>query len=276
MIHCWIDLKETYGLMGGKLECICTDYPWDAPNVPWRRPAVIIVPGGGYAMTSRREAEPIANAFLARGYQTFILWYLCAPQGAAYPEQLLELGCAVDYVKKHANEYSVNEKEVFAVGFSAGGHLTANLAVESGVVFQTLQREIDAKPTAVGLSYPVITAKEKYQGTHKNLLHSYPQAEQEELLEKLNLDEAVSPQTAPCFIWTTAEDALVPAENSMRFALALSKNRVAYELHIYPFGAHGGATGDFEINPYNELTARNRRWIDDCNAFFRYFVEEKF
>lgn len=276
MKHCLIDLKETYGLQGGKLECICMDYPWDTQNVAWRRPAVVVVPGGGYAMTSRREAEPIANAFLARGYQTFILWYLCAPQGAAYPEQLLELGCAVDYIKKHATDYGVNASEVFAVGFSAGGHLVANLAVESDYVSKLLQKDVDAKPTAVGLSYPVITAEEKYQGTHKNLLHVYSQAQQEELLNKLNLDKSVTPQTPPCFIWTTATDNVVPAENSMRFAMALSRNQVQYELHVYPFGAHGGSTCDFEINPRDERTIRNRRWLDDCDGFFRYFVEEQF
>ena len=32
------------------------------------RPAILILPGGGYAMTSDREAEPVALQFLAKGF----------------------------------------------------------------------------------------------------------------------------------------------------------------------------------------------------------------
>ena len=35
-----------------------------------KRPVVVICPGGGYSMTSDREAEPIAMQYLAKGYHT--------------------------------------------------------------------------------------------------------------------------------------------------------------------------------------------------------------
>ena len=35
-----------------------------------KRPVVVICPGGGYAMTSDREAEPIVMQYLAKGYHT--------------------------------------------------------------------------------------------------------------------------------------------------------------------------------------------------------------
>ena len=40
-----------------------------------RRPAVVICPGGGYGMTSDREAEPVALKFLEKGFQCFVLRY---------------------------------------------------------------------------------------------------------------------------------------------------------------------------------------------------------
>lgn len=276
MINEKIYLQEEYGLQGGELETICMEYPWDAQNVAWRRPAVVVVPGGAYSMVSKREAEPIANAFLARGFQTFVLTYLCQPQGAAYPEQLMELGCAVDYVKKHAEKYGVNPEEIFVVGFSAGGHLACNLAVDYASVSEKVGREIDAKPTAAGLAYPVISNRYGYAGTHENLLYPYTEEAKEELLKVLNLDEVVTEQTVPCFLWTTACDALVPAENTLQFALALAKHNVPYEVHIYPFGAHGGANCSFEINPQEAFLRRNAKWLDDCSAFFRIFCEEQY
>ena len=41
------------------------------------RPAILILPGGGYAWCSSREADPVAMQFLQAGYNVFILTYTC-------------------------------------------------------------------------------------------------------------------------------------------------------------------------------------------------------
>lgn len=46
-----------------------------------RRPAMLVIPGGGYAMCSDREADPVALAYLKAGYQAFVLRYTCTPKG---------------------------------------------------------------------------------------------------------------------------------------------------------------------------------------------------
>lgn len=274
-----VDLKEEYGLQGGTLTTMTVDFPWDlkehSPN--WKRPALIVVPGGGYGFVSRREGTPVAMDFLSRGFQTFVLDYTCGGEnGASYPEQLFELACAVDYVKKHADEFGVNAEEVFAVGFSAGGHLTGNLAVEWQTVSQKLGREIDCKPTAVGLSYPVISSINGHAGSYEYLLYGYTEEAKKELLKTLNLDEAVSAQTPPAFIWATADDDCVPADNALRYALALAKRGIAYELHIYRSGAHGLSVANKEINFPNPDLHRIRNWVDDCATFFRFYTKEPF
>ena len=203
-----VNLQSEYSfLKGGDLECLLMDFPWDGENtIGWKRPALIVVPGGGYGSCSRREGAPIASAFFARGFQTFILRYITDGDKARYPEQLIELAAAVDYVKKHAQEFDVNEQEVFVVGFSAGGHLTANLAVEYANVETLSGIALDCKPTAVGLSYPVISNNYGHQGSYQNLLRGYSDEEKQELLKKLNLDQLVTETTPPAFSWTTATD----------------------------------------------------------------------
>ncbi len=273
-----IDLKKEYGLQGGTLSCLAIDYPWDGEiNPNWKRPAVIVVPGGGYGNVSKREAEPVATAFLAKGFQTFILTYeIGGENGFSYPEQLLEAACAVDYVKKHAQEFSVNPDEVFVVGFSAGGHLTGNLAVEYASVSEKLGKEVDCKPTGVGLCYPVVSKINGHQGSYEYLLYGYSDEAKAELLKTLNLNEAVTKDTPPAFLWATATDGCVPADNALRYALACAKCGVAYELHIYPQGQHGLSTGSREINvPADELD-RVCAWVDDCVKFFRLYIQEKF
>ena len=40
-----------------------------------RRPAVVVVPGGGYSHLGEREMETIAMRFMAHGYNAFVVRY---------------------------------------------------------------------------------------------------------------------------------------------------------------------------------------------------------
>lgn len=272
-----IALKELYGTEGGELECLLAEAPYDQPSPEWRRPAVVVVPGGGYSMVSKREGEPVASRFFAKGYQVFILTYLCQPDGVRYPEQLTELAAAVDYVKKNAAEMKVNPEEIFVVGFSAGGHLAADLAVEWPCVGQKTGLDLDCRPKAVGLGYPVISYRCKHEGSFVNLLSGYTEEAKAQLCKELSLDERVTKDTPPAFLWTTVEDSCVPVENTLYFALALNKNEIPYELHIYPKGDHGLSACDWEVNPScAPFLRKNAQWTDDCADFFRSFCVEKF
>lgn len=274
-----LDLKEEYGLKGGVVRSYITQKSWSVVE-NWRRPAVIVVPGGGYSNVSERESECVAVEFLARGFHAFVLNYTVGGEnGMSYPEQLIELGATVDYVRKHAEELTVNPDEIFVVGFSAGGHLTGNLAVDYQNVSALANMPLDCKPTAVGLCYPVIT-EEGHKGSFRNLLYGYSDEEKAELTKKLELHTQVTETTPPAFVWTTAEDTSVPpAKNALPYVMALAEKGVDYELHIYPRLAHGRSTGHLDINPVNGNENDYKRitaWMDDCASFFRMYIQEKF
>ena len=266
-----VSLQEEYGF-GGYLDCMALDYPFDV-EMEWSRPAVIIVPGGGYGMTSKREGEIVAAEFFARGFQAFVLWYEVRSDGASYPRQFLQLASAVDYVKKHAKEFSVKKDSVFAIGFSAGGHLVGSLATGYQDASKIAGKPLDGKPTAVGLCYPVINYEVGHAETFDNVLNGYEGEEREQLIKRLSLDEAVSDLTPPAFIYTTAEDSVVDSRNSLYYAMALAKRKIPYELHVYPQGEHGASTGSVEI--CNEMPHYKRisAWVDDCTSFFNLFVK---
>ena len=65
------------------------------------RPSVLVIPGGGYEMTSDREAEPIAMQFLAAGFNAFVLRYSVKP--SVFPVALLEAADAMKMIREHAD-----------------------------------------------------------------------------------------------------------------------------------------------------------------------------
>ena len=204
-----------------------------------KRPVVLICPGGGYAMTSDREAEALAVKFLAMGYHAAILRYSVAP--ARFPEALLQLATAVALLRENAEKWHIDENKIVVQGSSAGGHLAASLGVFWNKPFVAEALGMESKvfrPNGLMLSYPVITSGEKsHQGSFENVLGE--QYADEEKRRFLSLEYNVSRDTPPTFLWHTAPDDTVPVENSLLFFQALHALDIPAELHIYPVGGHG-------------------------------------
>lgn len=203
-----------------------------------KTPLVLICPGGGYAMTSNREAEPIALQFNSMGYQAAVLRYSCAP--AVYPTALCEVAQSVKLIREHAEDWNVDAEKIIVMGFSAGGHLAASYGVFWNESWLTEKMQCDKqllKPNGLVLCYPVISSKEEiaHQDSIKNLLgESYP-----EMKEQVSLEDKVGKHTPKTFLWNTFTDPVVPFWNSFRFAEALGKAGVPMEYHLYPQGGHG-------------------------------------
>lgn len=203
-----------------------------------RRPMIVICPGGGYEMTSDREAEPVAFKFIAAGYNVAIIRYSVAP--VRYPNQLLQVSAAIAIVRRRAEEWNTDSEKIVVCGFSAGGHLAASVGVlwQEEFIRDTLKlKHGENKPNAMLLAYPVISSGEyAHRGSFDNLLGP---DESQELSYYLSLENRVSSDTPPTFLWHTADDDCVPCENSLMFAAALKRNNVSLELHIYRSGCHG-------------------------------------
>lgn len=203
-----------------------------------RRGAVLICPGGGYRLTSEREAEPVAMQFNAAGFHAFVLYYSVAPK--KHPQPLLDVSRAMCIIREHANEWNIDAEKIAVCGFSAGGHLAASLGVHWEKPYLKDIQGITIgmnRPDALILCYPVITSGQfAHRGSFENLLGSDPD---KALLDEMSLEHQISEKTPPAFIWHTFDDKSVPVENSLLFAQQMRKNNVPFELHIYPEGPHG-------------------------------------
>ena len=215
-----------------------------------RRPAVLILPGGAYAWTSPREAEPVALRFAARGYAAFVLDYSCAP--LCFPVSLREAAMAMLYIRRHAAEYQIDPAMVAALGFSAGGHLCGTLGMlYDAPELADLAPGADIRPDALVLCYPVAAARGR---THDESFVNLTGGDAA-LRARLSLDRLVRPDMPPVFLWHTRDDDAVPCRGTLLLAAALEEAGVDFALHIYRHGQHGLATADALVYPAHDVPA---------------------
>ena len=216
-------------------------------NCERKRDAMLVIPGGGYiGVCTEREGEPIALDFVQKGYNAFVLNYRVG-KGDRFPSQLLDAASAMIYIRNHAEEFHINPKRVFAIGFSAGGHLCGSIASmfdypEVKEAFGDDYRKV--RPTGAILSYPVtVMHGPAHFGSFINLLGKQPEEFTEDEINRFSLDRVVNSNTAPMFIWHTVEDATVPVKGSLILGEALVDASVPFKMSIYPYGPHGIALG---------------------------------
>ena len=205
-----------------------------------KRPAMLVIPGGGYTMCSDREADPVALAYMKAGYQAFVLRYSTG-NNKDWPNPLDDYEQAMELIRVKADEWHLDANRICAVGFSAGGHLCACAA--------TIAKN---KPAAAILVYPAIL-KDICDMCQPGM--PYPH-------------EHVTAATSPCFLVAARDDRTVDVKNSLMMQLALAENGVPFESHIYSYGGHGFSTAeDHIIN--SSVSNRVPNWVADSVGWLK-------
>lgn len=198
-----------------------------------KAPFALIAPGGGYqAVCSFVEGEPFARELNKRGYSAFVLYYRVAKQ-AQYPAPQDDMARGLKEILDHAQQYNIQTEGFSIWGASAGGHLAASFGSDAvGYAHYGLP-----KPAAMVLVYPVITLGEHtHKGTRNNHLGKNAPAD---MVKKLSVQNLVTGNYPPTYIWNTLEDKTVPPINSRLFAQAAQEAGVECRYHCYNSGPHG-------------------------------------
>lgn len=230
--------------------------------------AMVILPGGGYGGLADHEGKAYALWLRDQGIAGFVLKYRLGSAGYRHPVMLWDAARALRLVRHNAAEWKLDPKRIGLIGSSAGGHLASTLLThfDSGdpKAADPIDRE-SSRPDIGILCYPVITMGEKtHRGSRENLLGKNPSPE---LIEELSNELHVTKETPPCFLFHTAEDPVVPVENSLMFAATLRKAGVPFDLHIYEKGRHGIGLG---FQPYSEYDrAKLHPWTRDCEFWLK-------
>lgn len=197
------------------------------------RGAVVVLPGGGYSCKAEHEGAPIARLLNSAGIAAYVLDYRVSPCPMEAPGA--DARRAIRVVR------AMGYEKVAVLGFSAGGHLCCTAAVqyEPGDPHSADPVErLSSRPDAFIPCYAVVTfGQYTHLGSRQMLLGD--RWEEEALVRRYSMEEHVTEDTPPAFLWHTAQDGLVPVQNSLLLAKALADHGVSFELHVYPWGEHG-------------------------------------
>ena len=228
-------------------------------NADKKRASVLICPGGGYAYTSDREAEPVAMRFLAAGFNAFILRYRTVRQDT---QTLLDLS-RLWIIRKMRGQMEFDLRKSLYADFQPGTFSCQFRCILNELYISEVigMPEGINKPNGLILGYPVITSgKYAHRGSFSNLLGRDATAEQK---EGMSLELHVKNQVPPTFLWHTFHDLAVPVENSLLFAQALRQSGIPFELHIFPDGPHGLSLCDEEtaVNNPDLINPHAANWM---------------
>lgn len=216
--------------------------------------AIIMCPGGGYArLAMDHEGHDMASWFNSQGITYVVLKYRM-PNGH-YEVPLSDAEQAMRIVRDHAKEWKIDLAKVGVMGASAGGHLASTLA--------THYSNKETRPDFQILLYPVITMDETktHGGSRTNLIGKAPSTE---LINRYSNELQVSKETPPAFLTLSSDDKAVPADNSIRYYLALLNNDIPVSMHIYPIGGHGWGFRD-NFTYKRQWTGELEKWLREIN-----------
>lgn len=202
---------------------------------------VLICPGGGYGgLAMDHEGVQVAHWLNGFGVTAFVLQYRLGPK-YHHPIELNDARRAIRMIRLKMGEYAIAADRLGIWGFSAGGHLASTVSThfDPGILRSPDPAERQSsRPSFAILAYPVITFSEPYahKGSVRNLLGDTPDPA---LLADLSNEKKITAGTPPTFLFHTADDSVVPAQNSLMYFEGLLKAGVPAELHVYEHGAHG-------------------------------------
>jgi len=240
--------------------------PYFAPADKATGAAMVVCPGGGYHALAPSEGGDYARWLNELGISAFVLKYRLGSAGYHHPAMINDATRAIRTVRAHAAEWHIDPHRVGIIGSSAGGHLASTLLTHYDAgdpnSTDTIEQQ-NSRPDLGVLCYPVITMGPlTHQGSKQNLLGDNPPAD---LVKLLSNEEQVTSNTPTTFIFQTADDKVVPVQNSLLFATALADAHVPFELHIYPHGPHGlGLGSGHKWDP-----AHRHPWTKACAAWLK-------
>ncbi|PXY33029.1 alpha/beta hydrolase [Prauserella coralliicola] len=204
------------------------------------RPVLLQVHGGAWTVGNKdQQGIPLMLHMAQRGWVCVAINYPLSPS-AHWPDHIVAAKRALAWIRQHITEYGGDPDYVVATGGSAGGHLSALLALTpNDPRLQPGFTEIDTSVQACVPHYGVYdfaaTSGSRASTTRRHLLARFvvgkdPEEFLDEYVAASPLDR-ITDKAPPFFVVHGEHDTLVPVREAREFVRRLrelSPNTVAY------------------------------------------------
>jgi len=206
--------------------------------------AVLLIPGGGYRhVVVDKEGYEMARWLAVRGFTAFVLFYRLPTDGwAAGPNVCLsDAQRAMRLIRHRHVDFAIDPERVAVMGFSAGGHLCADLCTRFATnTYDAVDAadSLSARPVCAAPIYPVVSMRLPiaHPGSRERLLGANPTPALEIAHSP---DRNVPIDAPPVFVLHAEDDDVVPVENSLLLRAALRSQGIRVEMHLFEHGGHG-------------------------------------
>ncbi|MFC2123370.1 alpha/beta hydrolase fold domain-containing protein [Bacteroidota bacterium] len=196
-------------------------------------PVLIFIHGGAWKSGKRSDYLRYLIDYAQKGYITATISYRLSGV-APFPAAVLDVKCAVRWIREHAGEFMIKPEKIAVIGGSAGGHLTMMLAYSNENEFrEECADSISSKVQAiVNLYGPTDLTTEYARGhssVHKFLGTTYQ--ENPQIYISASPKTYISPDDPPTLIFQGTIDSLVPVSQSDSLNIWLNNAGVFNEYH---------------------------------------------
>lgn len=198
--------------------------------------AVVVFPGGGYrALAIVLEGSEICEWLASIGVTGILLKYRVPASGPHWdkdckcekdpvkPLALQDAQRAVGLARFNAKEWNIDPRKIGVMGFSAGGHLVADVSTHYEKRLYPIMDEADkvsCRPDFGIAFYP------GHMTFHTTKAY------------EINSTIPINSNTPPTFLLQAGNDPIDSIQNSLVYYIALRKAGVPAEYHIYAEGGH--------------------------------------
>lgn len=263
-----------------------TILPFIATENRFNGTAIIICPGGSYSwLDYETEGLDVARWLQKEGISAFVLRYRVQGifeyvthsralfGGHQHPDMLEDIQRALQYIREHATDFSINPHLLGVMGFSAGGHLAMSSAVYHTTDFLCrigIHHQVSLCPDFVVPIYPVVSMS--HPDTHKRsrraLLGEWGKHKRK-LRDSLSLERHIPTDCPPVFLVNCKDDPVVKYHNSELLDSALTAKGIPHRYIQYHTGGHGFGASDHKGSP------ESRQWRKEFIQWLKELIGNK-